>query len=107
MTRRVFFHPRAQRELSELHDYIFEQGNPRQAAGFVAEIRDYCLGFSTFPERGMVRDDIEPGVRIVGFRRRVSIVFTVQESEVWILGIYYGGRNIGPLPIDDEKDAGH
>ena len=103
---RVVFHPRAKRELDELYDYISEHGSSQQAANFVAKIRDYCLGFSTFPERGTPRDDIEPGVRIVGFRRRVSIVFTVTETEVWILGIYYGGRNFCPPQFDDEEDAG-
>lgn len=102
----VVFHPRARRELDELYDYISEHGSSQQAANFITKIRDYCLGFSTFPERGALRDDIEPGVRIVGFRRRVSIVFTVTESEVWILGIYYGGRNFGPPQFDDEEDAG-
>ena len=101
---RVVFHPRARRELDELYDYIADEGSPRQAASFVAKIRNYCLGFSTFPERGVRRDDIEPGIRVVGFRRRVSIVFTVTETEVWILGIYYGGRNFGP-PLEDEQDS--
>lgn len=101
---RVVFHLRARRELDELYDYIAEQGSPQQAASFVAKIREYCLGFSTFPERGLRRDDIEPGVRVVGFRRRVSIVFTVTDSEVWILGIYYGGRNFGPPPFGEEED---
>jgi toxin ParE1/3/4 len=101
---RVLFHPHARRELDELYDYIAEQGSPHSAANFVGEIRDYCLGFSTFPERGMRRDDIESGVRVVGFRRRVSIVFTVTEREVWILGIYYGGRDFGP-PVGVENDT--
>lgn len=104
---RVVFHERARRELDELYDYISEHGSPQQAANFVTNIRDYCLGFSTFPKRGTLRDDIEPGIRIVGFRRRVSIVFTVTETEVWILGIYYGGRNFGPPQFDDEEDPGH
>lgn len=106
MRRRVVFHPRARRELDELYDYIADHGSANQTANFVARIRDYCLGFATFPERGGRRDDIEPGIRVVGFRRRVSIVFTVTDSEVWILGIYYGGRNFGPLQFDDDEDSG-
>ena len=45
------------------------------------------------------------GIRVVGFRRRVSIAFTVTDNEVWILGIYYGGRNFGPLQFDDDDDS--
>lgn len=32
-----------------------------------------------------------PGLRIVGFRRRISIAFSVEKDVVSILGIYYGG----------------
>jgi toxin ParE1/3/4 len=101
---RVVFHERAKRELNELYDYISDQGSPNQAANFVGKIREYYLSFSTFPERGARRDDIEPGVRVIGFQRRVSIVFTVTEREVWILGIYYGGRNLGPPQFDEEEE---
>jgi toxin ParE1/3/4 len=100
----VLFHPRAKRELEELYDYVADQGGPQQAANFVGKIRDYCLGFSIFPERGIRRDDIEPGVRVVGYRRRVSIVFSVTNTEVWILGIYYGGRSLDMSNLDDEAE---
>jgi toxin ParE1/3/4 len=32
-------------------------------------------------------------LRIVGFRRRVTIAFTVDEERVTILRLFYGGRN--------------
>jgi toxin ParE1/3/4 len=102
--RRVVFHPRARRDLEELYDYIAEQGSPRQGGAFIDRIKTYCLDFSTFPERGMRRDDIAPGIRVVGFRRRVSITFSVTDREVWILGIYYGGRNFGPPSLDEPDD---
>jgi toxin ParE1/3/4 len=102
---RVFFHPRARRDLEDLYDYIADQGSPRQGRAFINRIKAYCLGFSEFPERGTRRDDIEPGVRVVGFRRRVSIVFSVTDTEVWILGIYYGGRGFGPPPLEEEEDG--
>lgn len=35
-----------------------------------------------------------PGLRIVGYRRAVSIAFAVEGERVLILGIFYGGRNI-------------
>ncbi|WP_319023043.1 hypothetical protein [Mesorhizobium sp. B1-1-8] len=36
------------------------------------------------------------GLRIVGYRRAVSIAFAVESERVLILGIFYGGRNITP-----------
>lgn len=51
-------------------------------------IRDHCLGFSTFPQRGTERVEIMPGLRIVGYRRAVSIAFAVEGERVLILGIF-------------------
>ena len=98
---RVVFDWRAQQELMELYDYIHDESGAERAASFTTEIRDYCLGFATFPERGTLREDIAPGVRIVGFRKRVSIAFRISEEQVLILGIFYGGRNIQPGLLDD------
>ena len=48
-----------------------------------------------FPERGRQRDDLRPGLRIVGFERRVSIAFHVSPDTLVIDRIFYGGRDIG------------
>ena len=98
---KVVFDWRAQQELTELYDYIHDESGADRAASFVADIRDYCLGFATFPERGTLREDIAPGIRIVGYRRRVSIAFRVSGEQVLILGIFYGGRNIEPGVLDE------
>lgn len=86
--------------MGELFDYISEHSSVATAAGFIGQIRPYCLGLSIFPERGMGREDIGAGIRVVGFRRRVSIVFSVPGADVWILGIHYGGRLIAPWAAD-------
>ena len=98
---RVLFHPKAIRELEEIHDYIAVHASEKLAKHYVAKIRDYCMGFETFPNRGVLRDDIAPGIRVVGFRRRVSIVFRVEKDVCWMLGVHYGGRNIDELEIDE------
>ena len=98
---KVEFDLRAQRELTELYDHIHLESGAERAASFVADIRAYCLGFASFPERGSMRDDIAPGVRIVGYRRRVSIAFRVSGEHVLILGIFYGGRNIQPGVLNE------
>lgn len=66
----------------------------------MSSIVDYCLGFDLFPERGARREDLWPGLRIVGFKRVASIAFRVEGDRVVIHGIYYGGRNLD----DDLKD---
>lgn len=98
MIRNVVYSPRARQQLTDLYLWIAEaSGFADRAEGFVSAILAYCDGLGTFPLVGMTRDDLRPGLRIVGFRRRVTIAFAVTEETVEILGIYYGGRDYETL----------
>ncbi len=46
-----------------------------------------------FPMRGMMRDDIRPGLRITHYRGRAIIAFSVLDDTVSIIGIFYGGQD--------------
>ncbi len=94
MDHQVVFHPAAESELESLYDHIEERASPSIAWNFIAGIRDQCLGLSTFPQRGTERSEIVPGLRIIGYRRVVSIAFAVEGRQVLILGVFYGGRDI-------------
>ena len=100
MTFSVIFSLRAERHLDELYRTIALDSGTERADKFVSSIVDYCLGFDLFPERGARREDLWPGLRIVGFKRVASIAFRVEGDRVVIHGIYYGGRNLD----DDLKD---
>jgi toxin ParE1/3/4 len=50
-------------------------------------------GFEFAGERGRRRDDLGPGLRVVGFGRRVAITFAVFDDELTILRLYYGGQD--------------
>jgi toxin ParE1/3/4 len=91
--RTVVFAPEARHDLLELGDWIAERAGAGTALNYIARLEAYCLGFEVSAERGRRRDDIRPGLRITGFERRVTIAFAVTETEVTILGLYYGGRN--------------
>ena len=94
MEYRVVFHPKAEAELEQLYDDIADRASPVIAWNFIVGIRDHCLGLSTFPRRGTERVEIMPGLRIIGYRRAVSIALAVEGERVLILGIFYAGRNI-------------
>ena len=51
------------------------------------------MALATFPKRGRRRDDILPGLRTIGFERRVTIAFRVLKTQVEIVTIAYAGRN--------------
>lgn len=93
MTHRVDYSPVAITQLERLYDYIASEGSPLTAYSFVNSIFDGCDGLDLFPKRGMARDDIRPGLRIMGFRRRVTIAFKVNADSVYILGVFYGGQD--------------
>ena len=66
------------------------------AGGYIGRIEEACLQLRDFPERGSRREDIAPGLRTIGFERRVSIAFRVLPREVEIVAIVTGGRQLTP-----------
>lgn len=91
--RPVEFAPEAFDDLMQLYDWIANAASPETAIRYIDRIETYCRGMGVAPERGHKRDDIRPGLRIVGFERRISIAFTVCETRVTILRLFYGGRS--------------
>ncbi|MCG8405201.1 MAG: type II toxin-antitoxin system RelE/ParE family toxin, partial [Phycisphaerales bacterium] len=72
----VKFTPLAERHIDELHQIITERsGYESRADGYVTRIVEFCEGLSNFPLRGAARDDLLPGLRVVGFERGISIAF--------------------------------
>lgn len=89
----VSFRPQAEADLSDLYRYISQEAGSDAAGGYIERIEAACLALENFPERGRRRDDLRPGLRIMGFERRATIVFQVLELEVVIIRILYGGRD--------------
>lgn len=89
----MIFAPEARDDLVALTDWITERAGADIALEYAARLEAYCLGFEFAAERGRRRDDLRPGLRVTGFERRVTVVFSVTEAEVTILRLYYGGRN--------------
>jgi toxin ParE1/3/4 len=52
---------------------------------------------SEFPKRGTPRDDLRPGLRTIAWRRRVTIAFVVEDADVVVIGLFYGGRDFESL----------
>lgn len=90
--RAVAFSPEARDDLLRLYDWIAVAAGPRIAIDYLGRLETYCLAFEAASKRGRRRDDLRPGLRIIGFERRVTIAFTVEESEVTILRLFYGGQ---------------
>lgn len=103
MTLQVVYSPRAHRQLRDLYDWIADAGAPERGERFVSAIYDFCDDLATFPLIGVARDDLLPGLRTIGFRRRATIALVVTDATVEIHGVYYGGRDYEAL-IQGSRD---
>lgn len=90
----VRFTPEANADLMEIFDYLAPRAGSAVAFAYISDIHRHCLGFALFPERGIAREDLRPGLRVVGFRRRASIVFQVKDKQATIIRIFHRGRAI-------------
>jgi toxin ParE1/3/4 len=88
----VIFTPLAARQVESLHEYISTHSSEKRADDYVGRIVTFCQRLTAFPLRGTRRDDLLPGLRVIGFERRASIVFVVTDSAILVEGIFYAGR---------------
>lgn len=93
MRYRIVFDPAAKRDVDALFDYVAANAGRAVARRYLGRLLDYCARFNAFPARGTRHDDIGPGIRIVGFERRATIVFRIDGNVVTVLRILYAGRS--------------
>jgi toxin ParE1/3/4 len=91
---KVTFRPTAEADLLRLYDYIVGESGAHVAEGYINRIAAACLALGAFPHRGRARADVLPGLRTIGFERRVLIVFQIKRSVIEIKRVLYGGRNV-------------
>lgn len=94
MKHKIEFSPEALGDLIDLYDYIASRDGAERAIGYIDRIEDCCHNLSAFPDRGMKREDLRLGLRILSFERRAVIAFQITAEKVTILRILYGGRNL-------------
>ncbi len=94
MAYRIRLDDKAEADLKNIYDRICKRSSSSALArGYVNRIVAFLSKLDVFPERGTIRSHLRPGLRIIGFERRVSIAFIVEETEVIILRILYGGQS--------------
>jgi toxin ParE1/3/4 len=95
---RIVLHKQAEEELRQLYHELASdnKAGPVVAWNYVSGIRQFIAELAMFPKRGTVREGRVPGLRIIGYRRSVSIAFVVEEAHVLVLGVFYGGQDVTP-----------
>ena len=104
MTLRVIFSPEAENQLAELYRYITVAGSPDSATHYTEAIVAFCEGLAQFPRRGAARDDIRPGLRTIGYRKRTVIAFALFDDRIAIIGVFYGGRDYAAILREPDSD---
>jgi plasmid stabilization system protein ParE len=99
---RIILSPEAQDDLKEIRNYIAWKSSRRKANNYIRKIRDFYMELSVAPHRGEDRFHQRPGMRSIGFKRRVDVLFSVSDKElsVTILGFRYAGHS----PEDGSND---
>jgi toxin ParE1/3/4 len=103
MTRpkEVVFSPEAEAQIVALYRYLAIQASPAIAKKYTDSIVERCEGLGEMPLTGVARDDIRRGIRMLFFRKRVAIAYSVAAKSVTILAIFYGGQDYESLLRDD------
>ena len=106
MSYTVQFAPEALDQLDAIEEFIARAGSPVAAARYVDTIIAYCESLTTFPHRGIRRDDLLHGLRITSYRRSPVIAFiaNTDTETVSILGIFYGGQDYEAVLLDEPGD---
>ena len=95
---RVKISPEADRDLENIAFWIAkETGLFGTALRYTQRIRSLIESLCVFPQRGTRRDDLSPGLRIIGFERRVALVFKIVDDTIQIVRVFYGGRDLAAL----------
>lgn len=97
--RRVIISPEAKQDLLDIYQWIANRASARTALAYIDRLEKHCLDFDLAAERGSPRDDVRPGLRVVGFERSLTTAFTVDEASVTILRLFRRGRNWSNEPI--------
>ncbi len=93
MSHGIVVSPEASAQLDALYDYVAAASSHRIALKFNNDILNWIERLGDFPNRGTARADILPGLRTIGFRKRVTIAFVVEDSTVVVVGVFYGGQD--------------
>jgi toxin ParE1/3/4 len=91
--RAVIYTEEAAQDFDWIYDTIAAANSPTIAAQYEASIREFCERLDLASERGSLREDVRKGLRIIGFKRRVTVAFVVEADCVVVLRVFYGGVN--------------
>ena len=94
----VVFSHSAARDLDDIFHYIWKASrNPGIARAYVERIEERCHRIGNAPLGGRQRDDLAKGLRLTPFEKRAVIAYFVEDGQVVISNVFYGGKDYEAL----------
>jgi plasmid stabilization system protein ParE len=95
----------ARAELADLHAYVAERAGLGTADRLVDRLERACWSLETAPHRGTLLEELGSGIRSMGYKKRATIVFRVDDNmrQVVVVAVLYGGRDIAKAM--EEREA--
>lgn len=101
----VRFADTARDDLARIFDDLLVVAGEALARSFVDRLIEACLKLEAFPARGTVRDEVRPGLRLIGYRRQATIAFVVREDDVIVLRVFRRGQDtLGAFAAAEDPD---
>lgn len=88
---RLHFSSAARKDMTDIFDYI-AMDNPRAARSFLDKLKVACQRLSQFPDMGVIRDELAPGVRCIPFASYL-IFYRRVEHGVEVIRVLHGSRD--------------
>ena len=79
-------------DLLALSDWLTDRAGPQVADEYTDKIESYIERLRVYPYRGNPRDDVEPGLRTIPYRRRTTIVYRVIDDRVEVVRVSHAGK---------------
>lgn len=98
--RSVILLESAKQDLRELVVWIAREASAAVAHRYVNKVKERVFTLRLAGERGTVRDAAK-GLRVIGILPNTSVVFSVDESHVYVLRVLHGGKS---FELDDGED---
>ena len=93
MSRRVVLARTALNDLTRIGRWIIEAGAPQTGQRYVARIKVRLAKLGDAPEAGRPYGFSDPGLRIIGYERRVMIAYRIEKTRIIVVRVFYGGQN--------------
>jgi toxin ParE1/3/4 len=90
---RILRRPRADRDLTEIWQYIADQAGAERAEQFTGRIETAIRKYAEHPFLGRRRDELRPNLRSFPIRRYVVFYHPLDDG-IGVVRILFGGRDI-------------